>query len=453
MRERLSGALALAAVLAGGPVAVAQESPLAFVGVTIVPMDQERLLADYTVVIEGGRIVQMGPRARVSVPANARQVDGAGKFLMPGLAEMHAHLPPGPAFSDAAMERVLALYALHGVTTVRGMLGDPRHLPYRDRVGKGTLLSPWIWTTGPSLNGNSVPMVADAIKAVTDQKSAGYDLLKIHPGIQREVFDSLAATAHRVGIPFAGHVPLDVGVRRAIALRYDTIDHLDGYVEGLVGEGSPLTGAQSQWFGLNLTPYLDMTALDALVQATKDAGIWMVPTQSLFENMADNEPVSTMRSRPELAYVAQAEVDRWERQTNQVRGMVGPEVNARFLQARRTILRSLHQAGVRFLLGSDAPQIWNVPGYSVRRELDALVLAGLTPYQALETGTRNVASYLHIDAVAGTVAVGKRADLILLEGNPLADIANVGRQAGVVVHGVWYPKKEVAKRLTTLHLQ
>jgi imidazolonepropionase-like amidohydrolase len=133
--------------------------------------------------------------------------------------------------------------------------------------------------------------------------------------------------------------------------------------------------------------------------------------------------------------------------------MVDDATRARFLQARRTILKQMIDAGVPFLLGSDAPQIWNIPGYSVRRELDALVAAGFTPWQALASGTTNVARFLGVEALAGTVETGKRADLILLDGNPLTDIANVGRQAGVMVKGAWYPATEVERRLAALRLQ
>jgi imidazolonepropionase-like amidohydrolase len=243
----------------------------AFVDVAVIPMDRERTLPGQTVLVRGDRIVEIGPLARVKLPDGAVRVDGRGKFLIPGLAEMHAHIPGGEA-SDAVVERTLFLYVAGGITTVRGMLGHPRHLELRARVAREELLGPTIYAAGPSLNGNSVPSHAAAAKAVVEQKAAGYDLLKIHPGVTREVFDTLVATAKRVGIPFAGHVPVDVGITRAIEARYATIEHLDGYIEGMLREGSRPTAEQSAFFGINLGEQLDDAKLPGLVEATRRAG-------------------------------------------------------------------------------------------------------------------------------------------------------------------------------------
>lgn len=413
----------------------------AFVGVSVIPMDRERVIDNQTVVVRDGTIASIGAAARTTPPAGAVVVDAAGKFLMPAIAEMHAHIPGGNA-PDALIERTLFLYAANGVGTIRGMLGDPRHLTYRERAAKGELFSPRIYTSGPSLNGQSVPTKEAAIEAVTAQKSAGYDLLKIHPGIQRDVFDALAAKAKELKVDFAGHVPLDVGLERALAAGYRSIDHLDGYVEAM----SP-TPMQSQFFGVNLVGSLDASKLPALVQATKAAGTWMVPTQVLFDNLLDDEDPLQMEQRPEIAYtLLPGEVKKWIAQKQGFMGKFPAADRATFLQVRRRILKSLYDAGVPFALGSDAPQIWNVPGFATHRELRSLVLAGLTPYQALKTGTVDVATYFG-RADAGTVAAGKRADLILLEANPLTAIANSSRIAGVMLSGRWMPRAEIDKQL------
>jgi hypothetical protein len=170
------------------------DSVVAFVGVTVIPMDRERTLPGQTVVVRGDRIVTVGPADRVKVPGGSVRVDGAGKFLMPGLAEMHAHIPGGQA-SDSVVERTLFLYAAGGITTIRGMLGHPHHLELRDRAARGELLSPTIYTSGPSINGNSAPTPDAVVRMVTEQKAAGYDFLKIHPGLTRETFDAMASTS------------------------------------------------------------------------------------------------------------------------------------------------------------------------------------------------------------------------------------------------------------------
>jgi len=230
-------------ILAGGILAGlvtkpdAQSVATAFVGVSALPMDKEAVLADQTVIVRDGKIVSIAPAAKAQIPAGAIRIDGTGKYLMPALAEMHAHIPGGQA-PDAAVERTLFLYAANGVTTIRGMLGDPRHLIYRERAARGEIVSPLIYTSGPSFNAKTASTKEMAVEAVIAQKKAGYDLLKIHPGVPRDVFDALAAKADELKIPFAGHVPAAVGLMRALEARYASIDHLDGFVEALTKDPS-----------------------------------------------------------------------------------------------------------------------------------------------------------------------------------------------------------------------
>jgi imidazolonepropionase-like amidohydrolase len=428
------------------------ESVTAFVDVTVIPMDRERRLPGRTVVVRGDRIVALGPTGRVKLPEGATRVESKGKFLIPGLAEMHAHIPGGEA-SDSAVERTLFMYLAGGLTTIRGMLGHPRHLVLRERAARGELLSPTIYAAGPSLNGNSVPDPAAARKAAIEQKEAGYDLLKIHPGVSREAFDTLVAAARRVGIPFAGHVPQDVGIARAIEAKYATIEHLDGYIEAIVREGAPVGAERSAFFGLNLGEHLDESKLPALVAATKQAGVWNVPTQVLLENLVLVGTSAELARRPEMRYVAPAMLAQWAQVKDGMLAETGstPESARRTIEVRRRLIKALHGAGAGLLLGSDAPQIYNVPGFSTHRELESLVAAGLTPYQALETGTRNVARYLGTERETGTVEQGKRADLILLDADPLVDIRNTTKRAGVMVRGRWLPQAEIERRLAELN--
>jgi len=443
--------LVSAVLLLSVPPAKGADSVVAFVDVTVIPMDRERTLPRQTVVVRGGRIVAIGPSDRVKVPAGGVKVDGRGKFLIPGLAEMHAHIPGGDT-PDSVVERTLFLYVSGGITTIRGMLGDPRHLDLRARAARNELLSPTIYTSGPSLNGTSVPTPGAAARIVAEQKAAGYDFLKIHPGIGGEVFDTLAATAQRVGIRFAGHVPLAVGLARALETGYATIDHLDGYVEAMVREGSPVKADESEFFGLNLGEYLDESKLPALVEATREARVWNVPTQVLMENLMPGESVEALERRPEMRYVAPGSLPKWAETKTSVLKETGSSVESarRVMQVRRRLIKALHAGGAGLLLGSDAPQIYNVPGFSIHRELAALVAAGLTPYQALETGTRNVAVFFRTLPTSGTIAVGKRADLVLLDANPLIDVGNTTRRAGVMLRGRWLPKAEIDTRLAAI---
>src|SRR5688572_1172059 len=430
------------------PCAPRSQGVVAFVDVTVIPMDRERRIPGQTVVVRDARIVELGPVASVKVPEGATRVEGNGRFLIPGLAEMHAHIPGGQA-SDSAVERTLFMYVAGGLTTVRGMLGHPRHLELRARAARGELLAPTIYAAGLSLNGNSIPDAAAARKAVIEQKEAGYDLLKIHNGVGREAFYTLVATARRVGIPFAGHVPTAVGIARAIEAKYATIEHLDGYVEAMVRDGAPVSADQSAFFGLNLGEHLDESKLPALVQATKRAGVWNVPTQVLLENLVLVGSSTELARRPEMRYVAPEVLAQWAREKDGMLAETGstPQSARRTIEVRRHLIKALHAAGAGLLLGSDAPQIYNVPGFSTHRELESLVAAGLTPYQALETGTRNVARYFGTERETGTIERGKRADLVLLEADPLVDIRNTTKRAGVMVRGRWLPQAEIERRL------
>ena len=439
------------ALLLGASLLHAPDTVIAFVNVTVIPMDRERTMPGQTVLVRGDRIVAIGPSSRTKVPAGSRKIDGRGKFLIPGLAEMHAHIPGGQ-MADSVVERTLFLFVSQGITTIRGMLGDPKHLELRARASRGELLSPTIYTSGPSLNGSSVPSPGVATRVVTEQKAAGYDFLKIHPGIDGEVFDTLVTTAQRVGIRFAGHVPLEVGLERALEAGYATIDHLDGYAEAMVRKGSRESSKESQFFGLNLGEQLDESTLPLLVKATVEAGVWNVPTQVLMENLVSDESVEALGKRPEMRYVPRGTLSQWAEFKSSLLAETGSTRQSarRTMAMRRKLIKALHAGGAGLLLGSDAPQFYNVPGFSTHRELQSLVAAGLTPYQALETGTRKVAMFLRSQAKTGTITVGKRADLILLQGNPLVEVGNTVRQAGVMLGGKWLPKSAIDTRLAAI---
>ena len=430
------------AIWAGlAPRPAAQSVATVFVGVSALPMDKEAVLADQTVIVREGKIVSIGPTAKAQIPAGAIRIEGKGKFLMPGLAEMHAHIPAGQA-PDSAVERTLFLYAASGITTIRGMLGDPRHLTYRERAARGEIVSPLIYTSGPSFNAKTASTKEMAVEAVIAQKKAGYDLLKIHPGVPRDVFDALAAKADELTIPFAGHVPAAVGLMRALEAKYASIDHLDGFVEALTKDPS----ATSTFFGTNLMNDVDESKFPALVSAAKAAGVWQVPTQVLLDNLLNDVSVDDLAARPEMKYMPPETIKNWIG-TKQKFLQTSQAERAKLLGLRRRFIKALHDAGVPFALGSDAPQFWNVPGFSAHRELRSLVDAGLTPYQALRTGTANVGLYFKTESTTGTLAVGKRADLLLLDANPLQGIDNTWKIAGVMVNGRWLSKPDIDKRL------
>lgn len=443
-RRSHRGAPALAAlallVAAAAPV---QAQRTILQGVTVIPMDREARLPGQTVVVEGERIVSVGNAAVAPRPGDVL-VDGRGRFLMPGIAEMHAHVG-----SPQQNPRILALYALYGVTTTRGMLGTPAHLALRDSLQQGLLLGPRFFTSGPSFNNTTVTSPAQAAARVREQQAAGYDLLKIHPGVPADAFDSLAAAAHAVGIPIAGHVPLSIGLEGAIRHRYRTIDHLDSFLEAMWPGPRPISSQQSGWFGLNLISELDRSRLPGLVAAVQAAGIAQVPTQTLMDSYVSDETGAQLAQREEMRYWFANQVQSWiaNKDAFLANTTASSAQRAAYTQLRRDLIKALHDAGVPLLLGSDAPQLWNVPGAATHRELQALVAAGLTPYQALRTGTVNIATFYGETGRSGVVAPGARADLILLDADPLTDIRHTLRIHGVLVRGRWIGPDERTRML------
>ena len=433
----------------GAPALVrAQPAPVVFTGVSVIPMDRDTVLANQTVIVENGRITHVG--AQRPAPAGATSVDARGKFLMPGIAEFHAHVPSGGQAVHA--HRTLSLYVLAGVTTARGMLGAPMHLALRDSIAAGQLLGPRLMTSGPSFNNNTATSPATTAAMVRAQKAAGYDLLKIHPGVPRASFDSLAAVANALRIPFAGHVPLEIGLDVALTSKYSTIDHLDGIVEAMYTGPQPLTPQANGFFGLGIMRQLDESRFGAIVERVKASGVAMVPTQILMDNYANDATGEELTSLPEFRYWVPQQVTAWRTNKNNYLAQppVSREQRQEFIALRRRLIKALYDRGVPFLLGSDAPQLWNVPGFSAHRELGALVAAGLTPYQALRTGTVDVAKFMGEEGRSGVVRAGARADLLLLDANPLEAIENSLRINGVVVNGRWIGPAERGRMLDAL---
>lgn len=371
----------------------------AFVGVSVVPMDRERVLAGQTVLVRGGHIAAIGPVGRVKVPANAARVDGRGKFLIPGLADMHIHI-----WSDVQPPQqgqyVLFPFLAHGVTTVRDMGSSlPIMLELRDRVAKGELIGPRIYVARTQLEAAEITTPAMAKEIVAKDKADGYDFIKIHSGPQSdEVFDTLVAAARRAGIPIAGHstVNLAAMLRGHVA----SIEHMNGYYDALLDSTRPKAELDSlENSGIEgFVKAHDLSKAPRLAAATKQAGVWNCPTGM------------------------------WS-------GLANP--------VRYKLVKALHDVGAGLLLGTDR-DFSDRPWPQVA-ELTEFVKSGLTPYQALETGTRNAAIFLGALDSAGTIAVGKRADLVLLTSNPLKDVNAVADPAGTMVGGHWLSREDFSK--------
>lgn len=413
-----------------------------FENVTVVPMTSETVIAGQSVVVRNGKIHKIAPLEDVNRGSKSTVIDGKGKFLMPGISEMHAHIPqPGPG--PDRVKETLFLYLSNGITTIRGMLGHPSHLELKNEVLSGNVLGPTIYTSSPSMNGNSIPTKEKADSSVRAHKEAGYDFLKVHPGIKLDVFDVMVNTANEVGIGFSGHVPYDVGIRHAIESKYGSVDHVDGFVEGLVPTGQELSFEQNGFFGFNSAQIADESLISDLVNMTVEHKVWVVPTQSLFDRWASPDDPEVLGAQPEMKYMSKAQVETWK--TNKKNFLSNDYFNEenyeRFNSMRKKLIKALNDDGHGLLLGSDAPQVFNVPGFSIQHEMKGMADSGLSSFDVLKSGTINVAKFFGQEGEFGEVSEGTTADLILLDANPLDDISNMRQIQGVMVRGKWLDRQ------------
>jgi len=421
----------------------------AITNVSILSKNANSFINNQTVLLNDGKIVAIG---ETKGGENTTIIDGKGKFLIPGLTEMHAHIPVAEEGKDSLVKETLFLYLSQGITNIRGMLGNPYHLELRKEVAEGKILGPRIYTSSPSLNGNSIKTEEEAITKITQYQKDGYDFLKIHPGIKLSVWDAVEKTANSVGIPFAGHVPVEVGIRRALASKYKTIDHIDGYLEGLVPVSEEVDPTTNGFFGFNFTDLADPALMDGLVDLTVENNVGIVATQSLFTRWFSPTAPEILGNESEMKYMSPKTLFTWRQNKTQLIGNEAYDADKweRFILVRKNLLRKMNDAGVNFLLGSDAPQVFNVPGFSIHHELKAMNQAGISNEKLLKAGTVNPAKFFGAAGEYGTIEIGASADLVLLNDNPLLDISNAQKIDGVMLGNTWLSKSIIQERLTAI---
>jgi imidazolonepropionase-like amidohydrolase len=434
----------------------------AFTNVNVIPMDSERVLANQTVLVRNGRIADIGDAAKVRVPKDAQRIDGRGKFLIPGLTDMHAHLFSDGEFPDRLAGDELMVMLANGVMTIRLMIGTPEHLSLREQVAKGELAGPTIYAASPQLagrvfgepfNGYVVTTPEQAREAVRKAKAADYDFIKLTFFISRPVYDAVIETAKEVGLRVIGHVDPQVGLARALEAKQQ-IEHLDAYLEAVLKDDAPSKASVSgvsvwrmqNWASLD---YIDEQKIDEVAKATAKAGIFTCPTLTFLKlAFGTGQSDEEIRTRPDYRFIP-AKL-REEMAGPRQRFWSAPPTEARrqqFVRVRNRLVKAIYDAGGKVMAGSDAPEWFLLYGYTLHRELKSLVDAGLSPYAALEAATRNPAEFLHALDTFGTIERGKRADLVLLDANPLADITNTEKRSGVMVRGRWLPQSELQKTL------
>jgi len=359
---------------------------LAIVGANVVTMVGGSVLADQTVVVRDGRIEAVGPRAGVEVPPDAERLEAQGAYLLPGLIDAHVHLLRSDVDS----------YLRAGITTVRNMWGTPGVAALRAEAAAGAPL-PTIFSAGPGIDGS--PAVwpytelpaspSEAADVVTRHVADGWDFIKVYDRLSPASYDAVVNRARELGVAVIGHVPRGVPIGRALDRGQASIEHLTGYALAVGGWAAS-----------------DRRRFAPLARATAERGVWVCPTLLVVAALSSQQ---------------------------------APAESAAVVQNRRALVRALYDAGAPLLAGTDAGIGIVRPGTALAGELEELVAAGLPPIAALRAATVSPARLLGVGAELGTIEVGKRADLVLLNGNPLADITRLRAPLGVVLRGLWLP--------------
>lgn len=429
--------------------------------VNVVDLERGRILADQSVAIEGERITAVGPADTLAPAPGATRVEGGGRTLIPGLFDMHVHL-------DAAhADDCLALHVANGVTTVQCMSGSPWHLGLRGQLERRERLGPRLFTTGPTTATLRVHTTEQAERAVREQRAAGYDGVKMYGDGQDtmpvETYRRLVATGHEVGMRIVGHAPRNLPFQVVLEARQDSIDHM----EEIVYTEASFAPVLGPWVAIQFGrqdfaayPELPAAAPDfrpllgdeiaALAARVRAAGLCVTPTLITFATIqaTTDEGIQALLARDELRYVPPTVSRAWVPERARFRnGGWKPNLArisgylARNAELQGELVRAFHAAGVPLMTGTDAPFDCVVPGFALHDELARFVAAGLTPLEALRCATLVPARFLGLADGSGTIRAGARADLVLLEGDPLADIAATRRSAGVVLRGRWLARE------------
>ena len=423
---------------------------IAFVHATVIPMDEERVLRDQTVVTANGRIVEIGPASTVTVPIGALRVDARGRYLLPSLCDMHVHLlgdawnimlrPEAKiASQDIPFEKFLFPYIANGVTTVQALSATPEEITLRERIDGGDLLGPRLilarMVDGPEKAwppplSTWVASATEAREAVRRAKDEGYDKIKVYSFLNKEAYDAIVSAAKELRMDVIGHVPMSLSVEYVLDAGQKLIAHSE---EVAKHAGGAYSAERIDYFAVRMA----------------ERGVWMIPTlvttRSILGFFADPD---SLFAGPEAAYFRHPmQLGVWSFMTANLYEPIPTEARNRlredFERFQRPLTRAFHQKGGKIVAGSDALMIGLYPGSALHRELRELVDVGLTPFEALRTSTTNPFEYLGEADRAGTIEVGKRSDLLLLDANPLEDVSAASKIAGVLIRGRWIGRKEI----------
>ncbi len=436
-----------------------QSNTVAFVHAEVVPMDRERVLSDQTVVVTDGKITAVGPSSKVKVPPHALRIEARGRYLLPALSDMHVHVegeswnalltPEALAASKTLpFEDFLFPYVANGVTTVQVLSGTHELLPVRGKIATGELLAPRLilarMIDGPDKAwppplSSWVATPDEARDATRKAKADGYDKMKVYSFLTKETYDAVVATAKEQHMDVIGHIPYALSVEYVVDSGQKMIAHTEEVAKHAHGDYS--TDRISYFAG-----------------RIADGGVWMTPTLVTTRRILDefSDP-DGLFSSPEAIYSAHPmQRDIWSFISNMYKEIPADsrtQLRDDFENFQRPFTKVFHDKGGQLMTGTDSLLPRLVPGFALHQELQELVHVGLTPYEALRTSTTVPYEYLGKSKDSGTIEVGKRTDLILVEGNPLEDISATAKIAGVMMRGRWIDRQEINRRMQQIAAQ
>ena len=456
----LLASLALSACAGARPAAVDTGVTLAIANVTVIDGTGAAPRAHQTVLVGGHRILRIGASRRTPVPPGVQVIDGTGRYLVPGLWDMHVH-----AWNRQPFERIYLSAGIVGIremgTGVDPLWGGEGIWRWREQVRTGQAPGPRVFAAGFILNGGApehqpvqffkAAHTPQAARAWVDSLAGrGADFIKVYSALSPESYAAIASAAKEHGLPFAGHVPARVGVRAASLAGQRSIEHLYGFLVAASSaeddvrreleaelDATTIPSAAAQLAEVRMTERLaatyDSARADSLFRLLAANGTWVTPT---LVTSADPRCPGSPLPVPDSAALAGV--------PSMLHGFVRLRADSadmvanacRRLPLMLQLTRDMHRAGVRLLAGSDAPNPGIVPGVGLHQEMELLVRAGLTPMEALQAATRNAARYLGMESTHGTIEAGKAADLVILSHDPLEDIRNTRRIHAVVSNGV-----------------
>ena len=436
------------------------DKTVVFRNVTVIPMDSERILEGQTVIIEDQRITSIGTGGDIEIPTDAHVVDGTGRFLIPGLSDMITHL--------LGSENDLLVYLANGVTTIRIMGNDPPMiLEWRNQIRAGTRAGPNTWVWWPQFENNDIDWEwgteratrggktwvhtpAEAERLVAEMAAMGVDGIKSHMVVSSEIYLALLEAAAKHGLPFDGHTPHDhIWCPSNPDCVFETGS--DAWNDFRTMGASALTHVEELVKMVELSDESTHQASDEsirqMAQDAADDGLWVTTTVHMFRSIADqaSDLEGTLAKMPEVKFVHPGVYggQGWGPGANDYVELGSQSWYPNYLAAQEKLLLALNESGALLMSGTDTPVPGMVPGFSLHAELETMVDIGLPPYDVLRTSTYNPALYLGELDEFGTVEAGKRADLVLLEENPLEDISNTQQIAGVMVRGRYYSRADL----------